>query len=164
MIAAQIAFGIIATCMLASGFLAVTTRNLVHSVLWLAVSLVATAALYATLDAPFLAAMQVMLYTGGVITLMLFGVMLTDHRHQVGVVNASGPRLPGVLAAVALFGLLISAIVRTGLPQTPIAFDSSTAHLGALLFSDHLLAFEALSVLLLAAMLGAIVLARRHDA
>lgn len=161
---AQIAFGVIATCMVASGLFAITSKNLVHSVLWLAVSLMATAALYATLDAPFLAAMQIMLYTGGVITLMLFGVMLTDHRHEVGVVNASGRRMPGILGGAALFGILASAIYRTEMPVAPVQFDSSTAHLGSLLFADHLVAFEALSVLLLAAMLGAIVLARRHDA
>lgn len=162
--AATIAFGIIAACMLCAGLLAVTSKNLVHSVLWLAVSLVATAALYVTLSAPFLAAMQIMLYTGGVITLMLFGVMLTDHRHEVGVLNASARRVPSLLLAAAVFGVLASAIYGSGMPAAPEAFDSSTAKLGALLFSDHLVAFEALSVLLLAAMLGAIVLARRHDA
>ena len=162
--AAQIAFGLIAACMLSAGLLAVTSKNLVHSVLWLAVSLVATAALYVTLSAPFLAAMQIMLYTGGVITLMLFGVMLTDHRHDVGVLNASTRRLPGILAAGAVFGVLASAMLSVGMPAAPAQFDSSTAKLGALLFADHLVAFEALSVLLLAAMLGAIVLARRHDA
>jgi len=162
--ASQIAFGLIAACMLCAGALAVTSKNLVHSVLWLAVSLVATAALYVTLAAPFLAAMQIMLYTGGVITLMLFGVMLTDHRHDVGVLNDSSRRMPGILAAGAVFGVLASAMWRSGMPTSPVIFDSSTAKLGALIFSDHLVAFEALSVLLLAAMLGAIVLARRHDA
>lgn len=160
----MIAFVVIAACMLLAGLFSVTSKNLVHSVLWLAVCLVSTAALYATLDAPFLAAMQVMLYTGGVVTLMLFAIMLTQHRPGLTALHTSGRRLPGILAACLVFGLLARAIWTTPLPALPAHFDSSTARLGELLLGEHLVAFEALSVLLLAAMLGAIVLARRTDA
>jgi NADH-quinone oxidoreductase subunit J len=160
----MIAFALIAACMLLAGLFSVTSKNLVHSVLWLAVCLVSTAALYAVLDAPFLAAMQVMLYTGGVITLMLFAIMLTEHRPGTTSLHTSGRRLPGILAAGLVFGLIAHALWQTPLPEPPVRFDSSTARLGEVLLGGNLVAFEALSVLLLAAMLGAIVLARRHDA
>ena len=73
-----IAFGIVAACLLLAALFVVTSKNLVHAVLWLAVTLASTAALFVLLQAPFLAGIQILLYTGGVITLMLFGVMLTD--------------------------------------------------------------------------------------
>ena len=172
-----IAFGLIAAAMLGAGLMAVTTRNLVHSVLWLAVTLVSTAALYVGLSAPFLAAMQVLLYTGGVVTLMLFGVMLTDHRHgpehaagksdgtqPAGVFSPSTRMVPGLLVATALFGVLAAALLKTNWPMPPAQIPGNTQALGAVLLGPHLVAFEALSVLLLAALLAAVVLARKRDA
>jgi NADH-quinone oxidoreductase subunit J len=73
----MIAFGITAVLLLASAFMVVSSRDLVRAVLWLAVSLAFTAVAYVQLRADLLAALQIMLYTGGVITLMLFAVMLT---------------------------------------------------------------------------------------
>ena len=78
----MIAFGITATLLLGSAFLVVTTRDLVRAVLWLAVTLVFTAIAYIQLRADMLAAIQIMLYTGGVITLMLFAVLLTWRRDE----------------------------------------------------------------------------------
>ncbi|MEZ4655213.1 MAG: NADH-quinone oxidoreductase subunit J [Candidatus Eisenbacteria bacterium] len=72
-----IAFVILGLSLPLAGRMAVVSRDLVHSVLWLAVALVSTAGLFITLNAEFLAAVQILLYTGGVITLMLFGIMLT---------------------------------------------------------------------------------------
>ncbi|MSP92687.1 MAG: NADH-quinone oxidoreductase subunit J [Myxococcales bacterium] len=166
---AQLAFGLVAAAMLGSGLLAVRSRNLVHAVLWLAVSLIATAAAYVLLSAPFLAAMQILLYTGGVVTLMLFGVMLTDHRHDGGapgrLSNDSAPQRPwlGAFFAAALFGVVAAALYQTPLPVPAAALDASTARLGELVLGDHLVAFEAISVLLLAALLGAVALARKTD-
>ncbi len=160
---AQFAFAIIAACLLGSGFQAVSSRNLVHSVLWLAISLVATAALYAFLDASFLAAIQIILYTGGVITLMLFGVMLTEQGTDTGITNASHRRIPAAVGALATFGLMATALWQ-GAPRGDAAGEFVTAkQIGLSFLTTHLLAFEALSILLLAAMLGAIVVARRKD-
>lgn len=159
----QIAFAVIAAVMLGAGFLAVTTRNLVHSVLWLAITLVATAGLYALLDASFMAAIQVILYTGGVITLILFGVMLTDQGNGPGSTNDSQRRPAAALAALAIFGLMSAAIWQGGLRPAAEATFVGAKEIGRSFLTTHLLAFEALSILLLAAMLGAIVLARRND-
>lgn len=163
---ALIAFGIIATALLLAAALVVTTKNLVHAVLWLAVTLIATAALYVTLQAPFIGGIQVLLYTGGVITLMLFGVMLTRRHERVLVDNDFNPkRRPLALAtSLGLFALLAYAILQTpGLPVSPSGKVTTTADIGRSFLGEHLLAFEVLSVLLLAAMIGSIVLARRHD-
>lgn len=156
-------FGALAGTALGAAGMVVRTDDLVHAVLWLAVALLATAGLYATLDAGFLAAIQVLLYTGGVITLMLFAVLLSRHGSQ-GV--PAGPRSGGLRAGLAAGGVLVlvlAAITRdagaAGGP--PVGLDPQA--LGAVLLGAHLLPFEVLSVLLLAAMIGAIVLARRKE-
>lgn len=161
----QVAFGVVALSMLACGFRVVTAKNLVHTVLWLGLMLALTAVIYLMLAAPFLAAIQIILYTGGVLTLMLFGVMLT-HRDEgfVAVQNPSGRLAAGGLLALGVFAMLGGAILRTpGLPTEPkpeVPIDA----LGAAFLTEYVLAFEVLSVLLLVAALGAIVMARRKDA
>lgn len=156
----MIAFGLCAFVMLCAAVLAVGRRNLVHTVLWLGLALLATAGVYATLDAGFMAAIQVLLYTGGVVTLMLFAVMLTQPTLDAG----STGRLPAVLFATVVVGLVLSAIGRS--PEAVAGVPSSTATkaLGAVILDPLLVPFEALSMLLLLAMIGAIVLARRRDA
>lgn len=161
----QIGFGVVALAMLFGGFKVVTTKNLVHTVLWLGLTLATTAVLFILLDAAFLAAIQIILYTGGVLTLMLFGVMLT-HRDAsfTGIQNPSHRTAPGFLLAVSVAAMLGGAIARTELPTTPAGAPTTTRELGVALFTDHVLAFEVLSLLLLGAVLGAIVLARKRDA
>jgi NADH-quinone oxidoreductase subunit J len=161
----QVAFGIVAIALLGSASRVVTARNLVHTVLWLGLTLAVTSVIYIMLSAPFLAAIQIILYTGGVLTLMLFGVMLT-HRDEgfVAVQNPSGRFVAGGLLAVAVFAMLAGAILRTpGLPTAQVA-PVPTEELGAAFLTEHVLAFEVLSLLLLVAALGAIVMARRKDA
>lgn len=165
MMLGQVAFSVVALALLICGFRVVTAKNLVHTVLWLGLMLALTAVLYVMLAAPFLAAIQVILYTGGVLTLMLFGVMLT-HRDEgfVAVQNPSGRLAAGGLLAVSVFAMLGGAILRTpGLPADPKP-SVPTEALGAAFLTEYVLAFEVLSVLLLAAALGAIVMARRRDA
>ncbi|MCC6334781.1 MAG: NADH-quinone oxidoreductase subunit J [Myxococcales bacterium] len=161
----QIGFGVVAVMLLFTAFRVVTARNLVHTVLWLGLALAVTAVVYVMLGAHFLAAIQIILYTGGVLTLMLFGVMLT-HRDEgfVAVQNPSGRYVAGGLLAVSVFAMLAAAIVRTpSLPATP-APPVSTEALGAAFLTEQVLAFEVLSLLLLVAAVGAIVMARRRDA
>jgi NADH-quinone oxidoreductase subunit J len=141
----------------------VASRDLVRAVLWLAVVLVLTAVIFVMLGAPFLAGIQLLLYTGGVITLMLFGVMLTRRHHEIGVVVDRSRRLPAALGSVGLFVAMASAIFRTELPARPMSAPVPAIEIGRAFLTDHLLAFEVLSVLLLAAMIGAIVLGRQHD-
>lgn len=160
-----VAFVIVAIVLLGSALRVVLSKNLVHTVLWLGISLAATSVVYVMLSAPFLAAMQLMLYTGGVLTLMLFGVMLTTRDEGfVTVPNSSGRRGAGALLALGVLGMLGGAIARTPSLDGPPRGAVTTAELGEALLTEHALSFEVLSVLLLAAALGAIVLARRRDA
>jgi NADH-quinone oxidoreductase subunit J len=162
----QVGFGIIAVCLLVSALFVVRSRNLVHSVLWLGVTLATTAVLFVFLGAPFLAGIQVLLYTGGVITLMLFGVMLTRRHERLAIENETSPdrRLPAAAIAGGFFATVVGASTQTPFPPAEQAEPTATQEIGRSFLTEHLLAFEVLSVLLLAAMIGAIVLARRVDA
>jgi NADH:ubiquinone oxidoreductase subunit 6 (subunit J) len=141
----------------------VRTGNLVRGVFWLALTLLGTAVLYALLHAPFLAGVQVLTYVGGVVTLMIFGVMVT-RRHDTAVVAIDGrTRLRGALAAGAFFAVVAWAIVRTDLSAFAPVATPTTQALARDLLDTYLLAFEVTSVLLLAAIIAAVVLARRRD-
>lgn len=162
---AQIGFGVIAGCLLLSAFLVVGAKNLVHAVLWLAVTLLSTAVLFVTMQAPFVAGIQVLLYAGGVITLMLFGVMLTRRHERVEIEAETSPRrrVPAAAAATGMFVLLATALSRTPEAPVPPHAEVDTLDIGRSFLTGNVLAFEVLSVLLLAAMIGAIVVARRRD-
>ncbi|HEY6560453.1 MAG TPA: NADH-quinone oxidoreductase subunit J [Polyangiaceae bacterium] len=161
--ASWVTFGVLAGSIVLSALLAVTSRRLVSSVLWLGASLAVTAALFVTLAAPLLGGLQLLLYVGGVMTLMLFGVMLTGSgQHESGQPPPWAPAR-AALVAIVLFGVLGAAIVNTPLPALEGVPSPTLAHVGEELLTTNLLAFEVLSFLLLAAMVGAIVLARKSD-
>lgn len=158
-------FAAIVSLAVFSAIAVVVWRNLVHSVLWLATLLLATAALFIYLHASFLGGIQVMLYAGGVVTLMLFAIMLTRRSGGVAVENecARERRLPALVGSGLLFATMAWAIHETpGLEEAPLA-PVPTRALGMAFLTDQVLAFEVLSVLLLAATIGAIVIARRKD-
>lgn len=158
-------FAALAATLLVAAVRVVVSRHLVRSVLWLGVALIVTAVLFVLLRAPFLAGIQILLYTGGVITLMLFGVMLTRRHENLAAENHSSRRALGAVTAVGLFTVMSVAILQTdpaALPSARGEMVPTEAIAGAFL-GEHLLAFEVLSVLLLAVMLGAIVLGRKQD-
>ena len=161
---AWVAFAAIALVMLTAALQVVQSKDLVHTVFWLALTLMGTAALFVHLDAEFLAAVQILLYTGGVVTLMLFGVMLTRRINGVRILHESAGKPRALICAIALFSAIAHAIVRD--PQTtntnPVDMADTEA-LGQLFLQEMVLPFELLSLLLLGAMVGAIVLARKVD-
>lgn len=141
----------------------VTSQDLVRAILWLAATLLGTAVLYALLRAPFLAGVQVLTYVGGVVTLMVFGVMVT-RKHEGTTITIDGTgRLRGALAALGFFVVVATAILRTDLSSLTAVETPSTRDLALSLLDRYLLAFEVASVLLLAAIVSAVVLARRRD-
>lgn len=160
----DLGFSIIAAVIVISALMVVRTQNLIHAVLWLALTLLGTAALYARLNAPFLAGVQVLTYVGGVITLTIFGVMVT-RRHE-GIDAAASTETPdrGLIFAAALFVVLSVAIWRSNPTIANPAPVATASQLARVLLDDAVIAFEALSLLLLAAIVGAIVLVRRRDA
>jgi NADH:ubiquinone oxidoreductase subunit 6 (subunit J) len=159
----RLGFGLVAIVMVVAAFLVVRSRNLVRAVLWLALVLLGTAVLYALLDAPFLAGVQVLTYVGGVVTLMIFGVMVTG-RHESAVAEIdNADNIRGFLVGLGFFGLVGGAILKTDFSGAIPPRPPTTAELAHSLLDDYLLAFEVTSLLLLAAVVGAVVLARRRD-
>ncbi len=145
---------------LGSATLVVTTRHLVRAGLWLVVTLGGLAGCYLVLTAELVAWVQVLLYVGAVVVLLLFAVMLT--RAPIGPADdLDRPRLPGVLigagAGLGLAALFVDAYQWTSLDLP----DAGTAsRIGAEVFREWALPFEVLSVLLLAALVGAIIVSR----
>ncbi len=164
MVAENIFFGVIAAVMVIGALRVVTTNNVVHAALWLVTVLAGAAALYVLLAAEFVAVTQVLVYLGAVMVLFIFGTMLT--RAQIGRErNLNNPRgrALGVLVAAVLAAtlgiVLVDAFGDDELPKQP-ALQSVQA-VSDSIFGPYLIPFWALSFVLLAAMVGAIVLARR---
>lgn len=160
-----IGFGVVAVMLLLSAFATVFSKDLVRAVYWLAVALLATAVLYMLLDAGFLAGVQVLTYVGGVVTLMIFGVMVTRRHDGESIPTLGEGGFRAGVVAVGLFAAMASAIVTSHLDDGVQAVlpTLATKALAKTLLDEYLLAFEAASLLLLAAIVGAVVLARRRD-
>jgi NADH-quinone oxidoreductase subunit J len=164
----EVLFLLLGVVTVGSALLVVTTRHLVHAALWLVVTLGALAGCYLLLSAELVAWVQVLIYVGAVVVLLLFGLMLT--RAPIGRSEDldSGNRLlaGGVaVATAAVLGTLVVRAVRDAsidLTATDPPLGSSK-ELGTALFRSWVLPFEVLSVLLLAALVGAIVLSRRDQ-
>jgi NADH-quinone oxidoreductase subunit J len=140
----------------------VTAKNVVHAALYLVVTLASVAAVYLLLAAEFVAWVQVLIYVGAIVVLLLFGLMLT--RAPIGR-EALDNQQRGFAAIVAL-GVLagLGILVWDTFRDVEIRLGtSSTADVGSSLFSTYVLPFEVVSFLLLAALVGAIVLARREE-
>jgi NADH-quinone oxidoreductase subunit J len=163
--AQNIVFLLVSLAMVGAAVAVVTMRNLVHAVLMLVVALAGAAALFLMLGAEFVAWTVVLVYIGAVVILFLFGVMIT--RAPIGRDSASldhKRKWPALLVSVALFGTI--ATVTTGYFgwSEAGAIDGAvtrTSELGEVLFTRYVIPFEAVSFVLLAALIGGIVLARK---
>jgi len=154
-----ILFGAIAVC---GAVMVVTRKHPMASALYLILTLFAVAALFVLRQAHFLAAIQVIIYAGAVVVLFVFVIMLINvPEGRLPVERATTTRVLGVLAAG--FFILESAVLarRYTMPTGPAAEVGTVETVGRALFTDYLLAFEITSVLLLAAVIGAIALAKR---
>lgn len=162
----EVAFLLVGVVTLAAAVLTVTTRQLVHAALWLVVALGGLAVEYLLLTAEFIAWVQVLIYVGSVVVLLLFGLMLTKAPIGRSPDADSGNRWAALAIALASAAALVW-VVADAFRTTWIDLDGpaagATAVTGASLFQHWVLPFEALSVLLLAALVGAIVLSRRKE-
>jgi NADH-quinone oxidoreductase subunit J len=163
MTALDVVIGLLGLVAVGAAFMVVATRQIVHAALWLVICLGAVAGCFLVLTAEFLAWVQLLIYVGAVVVLLLFGLMLT--RAPIGpVTDLSSPRrLLGGTVAVAVGGVLGAVLVTafgtatidlTGQPQG----DAETT--GSVIFRSWVLPFEIISLLLLAALIGAIALSR----
>ncbi|MFI5657518.1 NADH-quinone oxidoreductase subunit J [Streptomyces sp. NPDC051684] len=163
----EIAFVLVGLVTFAAAIATVTTKQLVHAALWLVVALGGLAVEYLLLTAEFIAWVQVLIYVGSVVVLLLFGLMLT--RAPIGLSpDADSPnRWAALTVAVASAAALVWVVVdafRTTWIDLDGPVQGSTDVTGSILFKHWVLPFEALSVLLLAALVGAIVLSRKKNA
>jgi NADH-quinone oxidoreductase subunit J len=159
----EVAFLVLAVIGGTGGLLVVTSRNIVHAALYLVVALASVAGIYLLLAAPFIAFVQVIIYVGAIVVLILFGIMLT--RAPVGrrvLDNSVRARIGALVVGGGFFAMLTVFLVRAfGGDRIVNRAGTATAALGTSLFRNFVLPFEAVSLLLLAALVGAIVLARR---
>ncbi len=158
-----IGFWIVVALTLGSAVLVVTSRNLVYSAVGLFFTLFGIAGLYVFLWADFMAGVQVMVYVGGILVLILFGIMLTHRISSVNISHGSMHRgLGGGIAILILVGLAY-LIQSTPWKQVAAMEPESTVHeIGTQIMTGYLLPFEVASVLLLAALIGAAVLSRKN--
>ena len=152
-----------------STLLVIAQSNPIYSVLLLIASFIGLAGLYVLLEAPFVAVIQIIVYAGAIMVLFLFVVMLLNAPHEdvpeTGDAEASaGTRFIGALLALALVVELMWALSRSTVPETGSAAGGSwsVADIGQLIFQRYGFAFEATSILILVAMVGAVTVAGRH--
>ena len=162
----EIIFVLLGLVAVAAAVLVVTTRQMVHAALWLVVSFAALAGGYLLLTAEFVAWVQVLIYVGAVIVLLLFGIMLTRAPVGTSADLDSGNRIAAVVVSLGTAATLVTVVVQgfrsayVPLGARAAAGSGTAATMGASVFRTWVLPFEVLSVLLLAALIGAIVLSR----
>ena len=159
-------FAIFALLALGSAIVVVAHRNPVYSTMALVLTLVSVAALFVLLGAPFIAALQVLIYTGAIVVLFLFVIMLLNvQREGVAPAAGRGQKWGAVLAASAFAGMLGMLLWRAYSTRETPPVDAALVSLPDLarrLFSEYMLPFQMIGLLLLAAVIGATVLARRE--
>ena len=165
-----IVFYFIAACILGFAVLVVSTKDTVHSVLFLVLDFLFVSALYIMLGAQFLAAIQVLVYAGGIVVLYLFVVMLVNLKRPPEAHQDPHRRskLGFGLSAAVLLELVVIGVYQTvgpvtaTVPAPAMPVTGNTEQVGWLLYTSYLIPFEIASMLLLVAMIGAIVLAKRE--
>jgi NADH:ubiquinone oxidoreductase subunit 6 (subunit J) len=160
---ADLLFLFISILVIASAVNVVISSQLIYSAVSLLFTLFGVAGLYVFLYADFMAATQVIIYVGGILVLIIFGVMLTNKIDTPNIVSSSSNQVIGFFAASFLFLIQLAVIVKTDWKQGEIQQVEGTVDvIGSMLLWDYFLAFEIVSVLLLAALIGAAFLSRRN--
>ena len=158
-IAATAFYGVMAGILI-TAILTVTVRNLFHSAIFLAFTLLGVALVYFFLHADFLAGIQILLYVGAIMTLVIFAIMLTSKIGDPSIPQSNRQRLPVFLMLAVLAFYLIRALIKTPW-KTASTFQATNAiQLGKALMGEFVFPFEVISVVLLVALIGAIVIAR----
>jgi len=165
-------FYLLAAVMIIGGILVITRKNAVHSALALITTLLAQAGLYLMLYAPFVAGVQIILYAGGIMVLFLFVIMLISIERNMKERQFNKQWLIGIVAAAALGGLFIAVYTTTAkgvlFPKGRVSYveGGNTQGVASLLFDMHagtyMFSFEIASLLLLVAIIGAVVMAKKR--
>jgi NAD(P)H-quinone oxidoreductase subunit 6 len=156
-------FYLIAIITVGSAAVVAFSRNIIYSAFSLLGTFAGVAGLYVFLGADFVAGVQVLIYVGGILVLILFAVMLTHRITDVEITNRAAGRVPGLLIVGVFLVILIQTIRETPWVRVKeVAHQPTTAKIGDLFLENYLLPFELASLVLLAAMIGAVVLCRKE--
>lgn len=161
---ANIAFFIFALFAIGGAIFMISFTKVVHMVISLAFTFLSLAGLYVLLEAEFLAFVQVLIYAGAISILMIFGIMMTKHQHE-----ESEPKQPLhnfllIVGMLGLFGILFFAIQSSSFPDSSRqSAKDNTFEIGQQLFTNYVIPFELVSVLLTVAFIGAIIIAKREE-
>jgi NADH-quinone oxidoreductase subunit J len=160
---ATVIFYLVAAVTVGSASIVAFSRNIVHSAFSLVGTFAGVAGIYILLGADFVAAVQVLIYVGGILVLILFAVMLTHRIADVQITNRSVGRLPALIATGILILILVQTIQETRwVKAKEIGYSPTTAQIGDLFLQDYLLPFELASLVLLVALIGAVILSRKE--
>ncbi|HXY42357.1 MAG TPA: NADH-quinone oxidoreductase subunit J [Vicinamibacteria bacterium] len=162
MSAFALVFWVFALVTVGSAAVVVLSRTLIYSAFALLGTFFGVAGLYVLLGADFLAAVQLLVYVGGILVLLLFGVMLTHRIYDLDLRSETGNLAAGAIVAAGLFAILALTGLRSHWSSTPRPPAPTTEAIGQLFMGTYLLPFEAASVLLLVALVGAAMIVRRR--
>lgn len=159
-----VAFWCLAVLLVGAGLAVVLTKNLFHSVLFLALALISTAGVFVLLNAEFIAGVQILLYVGGVMTVVVFAIVVTERLVGTRLAHTSRHVVAGGAVAAAILGLLVRAVLRAQLDvPKPALTGNLTRQIGMSLLTRFALPFELLAVLLLVGLLAASYFARPEE-
>jgi NADH-quinone oxidoreductase subunit J len=159
-------FYLLSATMIIGGILVITRKNAVHSALALIAALLAQAGIYLMLYAPFVAGVQIILYAGGIMVLFLFVIMLISIERTMKERQFNKQWLVGIVAAAALGALFITVYTKGRnlfqVTKIPVFETQNTQVIGTLLYGQYMFPFEIASLLLLVAIIGAVVMAKKR--
>jgi NADH-quinone oxidoreductase subunit J len=157
-------FGFVSLVTLGAAVAVVTNKNILHSAFYLVLAFVGVAAIYVLLEAPFIAVVQVLVYIGAIAILIVFAIMLTRQIMSKDLEQKNAQWVLAALSAIALFGVMGWIVYSVNWPVAGAAVPEDTiTFLGQELLSTYVVPFEIASVLLLAALVGAILIGRERD-
>ncbi len=158
-----IIFYLVAALIVVSAAVVVFSSNIVYSAFSLVGTFGGVAGIYVLLGADFVAAVQILIYVGGIVVIILFAIMLTHRIADVQVTNRSVGKIPALIVTGLLITLLVSTILDSSWTKADkVGYDPTTAQIGELFLKDYLLPFELASIVLLIALIGAVVLSRKE--
>lgn len=157
-------FYLFAALTVVSAYMVISSDNIVRSAFYLLATFFGVSGLYVLLGADFVAVTQIMVYIGGILILLLFGVMLTSNITHVEIKKGMQNIVPAIVGVAVLLGALISMMFNTQWKNELSEIPQTTSYeLGKLLITDYVLIFELLGILLLIALIGAASMARREQ-
>ena len=158
-----VVFYLVAVITVGSAVVVAVSHNIIYSAFSLLGTFMGAAGIYIFLGADFVAAVQVLIYVGGILVLVLFAVMLTHRITDVEITNRAAGRVPALIIVGVFFALLVQTVRETSWVKVKeVAYQPTTAKIGDLFLEQYLLPFELASLVLLAAMIGAVVLSRKE--